>query len=191
MKEVALFVFDGLADWEIGLITYEIQTRTNNKIITFGSSSNTIITGGGLKVLPDKTMISLELDKLSAVILPGGTIWEKEEPSDLKHVIERIIDKNIPLAAICGATLFLAKNNFLECVKHTSNSKKYLLEKAGMYKGHENYQVAPSVINKNIITANGQFPIDFAANILKSINIYKEETIEEFLWFWKQQEPSE
>jgi putative intracellular protease/amidase len=190
MKEVALFVFDGLADWEIGLITYEIQTRTNNKIITFGSSSNTIITGGGLKVIPDKTMTSLELDKLSAVILPGGTMWEQEEPSGLKHIIKRIIDRNVPLAAICGATLFLAKNNFLEHVKHTSNSKNYLLEKAGMYKGNENYQVAPSVIDKNIITANGQFPIDFAANILKSINIYKEDTIEEFLWFWKQQDPS-
>ena len=72
MKNVYLLVFDGLADWEIGLITYELNTRNTIPVTTVGFTLEPIRTGGGLRVLPDISLAEIDHDSTALLLLPGG-----------------------------------------------------------------------------------------------------------------------
>ena len=75
MKNVYVLVFDGLADWEIGLVTYELNTRNAIKVTTVGFTKEPIRTGGGLKVLPDIALSEIEPENTALFVLPGGEMW--------------------------------------------------------------------------------------------------------------------
>ena len=72
MKGVYVLVFDGLADWEIGLITFELNARNNIQVTTVGFTGEPIETGGSLRVLPDVALSEIDLDDVGMLILPGG-----------------------------------------------------------------------------------------------------------------------
>jgi len=72
MKYVYVLVCDGLADWEIGLVTYELNTRNAIKVTTVGLTKEPIRTGGGLKVLPDSALTENEPENTALHTLPGG-----------------------------------------------------------------------------------------------------------------------
>src|ERR1700677_427714 len=51
-----LFVFDGLADWEPALALCEIRKSGKYDVLAAAHSSETVVTMGGLKVVPDITI---------------------------------------------------------------------------------------------------------------------------------------
>ena len=125
MKKVYVLVFDGLADWEIGLITYELNTRNAIKVTTVGFTQEPIRTGGGLKVLPDTTLAKVVPEDVALFILPGGEMWHNVFDKELAKLIVQLHETGVPIAAICGATVFLARAGILKSVRHTSNSLEW------------------------------------------------------------------
>ncbi|RNB92308.1 glutamine amidotransferase [Brevibacillus fluminis] len=184
-KAVHVFVFDCLADWEIGLVTYDLKTANGKKLHTFSMSAETIVTGGGLRVIPDKTIADIYEDEVSMLILPGGSMWETNDPEPILALVNRLLQKGIPVAAICGATLFLARHGVLDERKHTSNGLAYLQEGAPGYNGEALYEEVPAVFTEGLITASGRYPIEFAHAIVKRLAIYDEQTLDAFLQFWR------
>jgi len=76
-----------LADWEIGLITYELNTNNNIPVITIGLSKESITTGGGLTIQPDVTLAEVDLKNTVLLILPGGEMWHSYENKALASLI--------------------------------------------------------------------------------------------------------
>jgi putative intracellular protease/amidase len=175
MKPKAYFlIFDGLADWELPHALCEINKSGKFEAVSVGFSDQSVTTMGGLKLSPD-----IKLDKLKPVeagifMLPGGDMWERESHEDLKTLLRRVHADKIPIAAICGATLEIARAGLTRSIRHTSNSKDYLKNMVADY-GDENFYVDElAVTDRKIITASGLGCVEFAREVIKQLNIYNE-----------------
>lgn len=186
MKDVYVLVFDGLADWEIGLITYELNSRNGIKVTTVGFAKEPIRTGGGLTVLPDIALAEIDLENVSLFILPGGEMWHHDvSDPDLARVVIQLHEMGVPVAAICGATVFLARVGILnEGIQHTSNAPEYLPKFAPEYDAQAFYKDTYAVSDKGIITAGGLASVEFTYQILKTLQVYDNEILGEFAEFW-------
>lgn len=177
-KNVYLFVCPNLADWEptlaIAMISdryTEVPKKHSYPVVTFGLSIQPIKSFGGLTITPDLDIGDVDPAKAAMIILPGSTIYEREDPTELVPLIRNCIRNNIPVAAICGGTLFLAKHGFLDSVRHTSAGPQWLKKHAPEYRGEQHYVHAPSVVDGGIITANPLGFVEFAANIMKTLDV--------------------
>ena len=56
---------------------------------------------------------------------------------------------------------------------------------APKYSGDENYQNSLAITDRNITTANGIAPIEFAREIFKAIGLYSDENIEKWFQLFK------
>ena len=73
----------------------------------------------------------------------------------------------------------------LNDLKHTSNDLNYLKAIAPKYIGETNYENKLAVSDRNIITANGIAPIEFAKEIFTKIELYDLDHIEKWFQLFK------
>jgi putative intracellular protease/amidase len=181
MSTAYLLIFDGLADWEPALALCEINKSGRFDVVTTGFSSAPVSTMAGLKLLPDITLDKLNPATASIVILPGGDMWENESDRKLKPLLHRLHERNVPVAAICGATLEIARAGLTHGVRHTSNGKEYLQAMVPDYEDGEWYVDQLAVSDKNIITASGLGSVEFAREVIRQLDIYSEADTQ--IWF--------
>ncbi len=186
--KIFLYVLNTLADWEIGYITAELNSgRFLNKtmipvnFIKIGDTINPIKTMGGITITPDESVNNVVFSKGDILILPGADTWLEDSNKKIINLIPGLLDQNVIVAAICGATLALAKNGILNTRKHTSNDKEFLKMICIEYSGEGLYLNQPVVIDGNLITATGLAALEFSYAVFKKINIMKPETLE--AWF--------
>jgi putative intracellular protease/amidase len=122
-------------------------------------------------------------EDVELLILPGGEMWENEAyPRELLDtLVETLVENDTPVAAICGATIALARAGVLDRRRHTSNLPDYLATHAAEYRGAGSYVDAPAVRDKRVITASGLAPVDFARAIFAELGVFSEH--DEALWF--------
>jgi len=85
---------------------------------------------------------------------------------------------DIPVAAICGATIALAQAGCLDHQLHTSNDLGYLQATCPAYAGEAHFKGDPAVTDGNLITASGVAPLEFAYHLLRKLNVFRTETLE-------------
>src|SRR6478609_6047739 len=113
-KTCYLFVFDGFADWEASYAAVGITKSEYYQIKTIAIDKTKKESMGGLTVIPDYDFIpQVDLDDINSgntglLILPGGTAWEVKTNKRIAPLVKHCLENDIPVAAICGATLFLA-----------------------------------------------------------------------------------
>jgi len=184
-RTVHLLAFNGLADWEIGLVAYELNTRVGMPVVTIGFTADATRSGGGLRIVPDVALGDVDPAAISLLILPGGEMWHVLDNQPLRELLRSLRARGVPIAAICGATTFLARMGVLDGVMHTSNSLEYLLEMAPGYMGWEKYSDTPAVSDAGIITAGGDAAVEFAYQILRELRVYDPKQLDEFAEFWR------
>lgn len=179
-----IYVLDTLADWEIGFITAELNSRryfAKNKsveLIMIGNTLKPIKTMGGITITPDKDLHHVEFQEGDLLVLPGANTWLDEGHKKILETVSDVINKKVIVAAICGATVALAQNGVFEHKTHTSNDKEFLEMFCPGYHGSAHYINAPTVVDDNLITATGLAPLEFSYEVFKKINVMKEETLE-------------
>jgi len=175
-QDVHLFVFDNLSDWGAGyaiagINSPQFQKNLNGfRIQTVAVSKNTITTMGGVCIKPDLEINELSPSNSSMLILPGGAAWDEGKNVEIIEIAQLFLNSAKPVAGICGATAGLARVGLLDNRRHTSNAPEYLA--ATQYKGAALYQETAAVTDKNLITASGMAPVDFAYHIFKCLDIY-------------------
>jgi putative intracellular protease/amidase len=110
-------------------------------------------------------------------ILPGGDRWE--DPSvepQLEAVLRRIDSAEVPIAAICAATLAISRIGLLRGRRHTSNSLDYLCSHVTDYSEAANYVDAPAVRDRKLITASGLGDVEFARELFEELNVLNPES---------------
>jgi putative intracellular protease/amidase len=185
MKKIFIFLFDGFSDWEISFLTPEINKNRLFDLVYFSNNGDVVTSMGGLQISPATSLAELKLEDIDMLILPGGIAWEKGENEEVTRLTKDIFERGKPIAAICAATTFLGQLGFLNNLKHTSNDLNYLKGVASNYCGDKNYQATLAVTDRNIITANGIAPIEFAQEIFKSIELDSDENIEKWFQLFK------
>ncbi|MTI33019.1 type 1 glutamine amidotransferase family protein [Xanthovirga aplysinae] len=184
-ENIFILLFNGFSDWEISYLTPELNKSEKCKIRYFSIDGSEITSMGGLKVKPDLSLEDIEISEVSALVLPGGEAWEKNEIKGINILIQNLnVDKKI-IAAICTGTTFLGQHGYLDNISHTSNDINYLKAIAQNYKGENNYENTTAVTGENIITANGTAPLEFAREIFAKINLYSEKDIEKWFQLFK------
>jgi len=185
IKNVYIFLFDGYSDWEISYAAPEIMNSGKYCIKTFSLDGKNVKSMGGLNINPDMPLHEIDISTIAMLVLPGGKAWEERKLNEIIPLVKKSKDSGISIAAICGATLFLADIGLLDNIKHTSNAREYLLTMSAGYKGKDKYQDALAVIDDNIITASGVAPIEFAREIFLSLEIYAPAMVEKWYRLFK------
>jgi putative intracellular protease/amidase len=184
-KKCYLFVFDGYADWEPALAIAMLNTYSDFSIHTFSIDGSPVESMGGVEVTPQTSLAAIDPDSIDLLILPGGEAWADTGNEQITPLVKKLADRKGNIAAICDATVFMARHGYLNATWHTSNGPQYLSEKVSSYRGEQWYENLPAVVHDNIITANGAGMIEFAIEILKQQRVMDEETIDKVFDLYK------
>jgi putative intracellular protease/amidase len=184
-RSVHLLVFDGLSDWEPALALCELRCEGKMKVTTIGLMKGPITTMGGLRVIPDISFDELDPAGVRMLILPGGEMWEKELHPQVEALIRELDRQKVPVAAICGATIAMARSGVLMGRRHTSNGAGYLENFVPGYPGRELYVDRLAVRDGNIITASGAGSVEFTREILDLFEIYPQDQLEAWYQLFK------
>src|SRR5215207_7710761 len=170
---VHVLIFDGFADWEPAFALAERRRTGNLEVVTLGFTEAPVRSMGGLRVVPDRTLAGLSPDDVRLLVLPGGDFWEGPYPrGELDPMLDALHRADVPIAAICGATLALAHAGLLNDRAHTSNEREYLERLAPEYTGATRYVDALAVREAGVITASGLGPTEFAREIFEQLEIF-------------------
>jgi putative intracellular protease/amidase len=153
-------------------------------VLTVGFTPAAVISMGGLRVTPHLTLADVAAEDVRLLILPGGDMWEREEAYprvELETLLEQMISAHRPIAAICAATVALARARLLDERRHTSNMPAYLAEQVPAYRGSARYDSALAVTDGGIITASGLGAVDFARAIFAELAVFT--PADEALWY--------
>jgi len=192
---IFVYVLNTLADWEIGYLTAEINSGRylkksieTPKIVKVAKTMDKIKTMGGMEITPDITVKNMKIQKNDLLILPGADTWLTENNEEIFNFMKNNMDKDITIAAICGATIAMAYNGLLNEVKHTSENLDLLKMTCPNYSGEKYYCDIPAVADNNLITASGLAPLEFTYEIFKKMNIMEKNTVEAWYNLFKTRE---
>ncbi|MFI5803652.1 DJ-1/PfpI family protein [Streptomyces sp. NPDC051561] len=187
-KTVHLAVYDAYADWESGHITAEL-TDHGYTIRTVALTDRSVVTKGGLRVLPDMTLDGLRAEDSALLILTGGELWDSgEKLAPFAATARTFLEAGVPVAAICGATAGLAREGLLDERRHTSNVSFYLA--ATGYRGSAHYADADAVTDGDLITANSTQPEAFAREILRRLDVFPPEKLDAWYRLFHDSDPT-
>lgn len=179
-NEVLLLLTDRWCDWEAGYAIAVANSFSDYVVKTISTDRTPKVSMGGVKAEVDYSIENYQnFDNLAMIILPGGLSWEENDYDDIAIFIRSAAKLNVPVAAICGATLFLCRHGFLDHVKHTGDSLELFRSQKG-YKGQLLYVPAQVVVDGGFITANETAAVEFAYNIFKILKVDSDEEIEQW-----------
>jgi putative intracellular protease/amidase len=180
-KAVYLLVVEGFADWEPAHAVAELRRQGQYRVETVGLSSAAVRSMGGITVLPSKIVSEVDPSDVAVLILPGGDRWE-HAPLDpeLEQLLKRLDASNVPIAAICGATVAIARIGLLRGRRHTSNGLDYLRSHVSGYSEADNYVDAPAVRDGKLVTASGLGDVEFACELFEELEVL--DAAERALW---------
>lgn len=172
---VHLFVFDAMEDWEASLAVAAINSPQfqsvpgRYRVVTVASSLRPITTVGGVLIQPDITLQAVTPDASAMLILPGGRSWESDAHAEALQLASRFMASGTPVAAICAATVALARAGFLDRIRQSGDAREFLISSG--HRGTAFYCGMPSIGN-SATSASAVAPVDFAREIFRMLNLY-------------------
>ncbi|MGV2881344.1 type 1 glutamine amidotransferase family protein [Paenibacillus taichungensis] len=187
-KKAYLYVFDTMSDWEVGYLIAELNSGRYFKkglaaieVVAVGVDKSPVTTMGGLEILPRISVDECKLESTDVLILPGGNTWMESIHEPILKKASTSLEEGHVVAAICGATVGLARVGLLDSRRHTSNDLEYLKMICPHYIGEKYYEMVPAVTDGNLVTASGIAPLEFAMHVLKVLDVFTPETLDS--WF--------
>jgi putative intracellular protease/amidase len=181
-RKCFMFIFNGYSDWEPALVVAGLQQFTDVEVLTFSIDGSPVRSMGNIQVVPDLALRDLPKAEIALLLLPGGAAWDEGKNQEILALVTELINSETPVAAICGATSFLAQHQFLDNRAHTSNHlEMYLRKVAPTYRGDEYYLKKHCVTDRNLITANGTATVQFASAIFNKLNVIDNDQLK--FWF--------
>jgi putative intracellular protease/amidase len=189
---VHLGVYDTLADWEVGHLLAELRsgrfTGTRFEIVTVAESLEPVTTMGGVRILPDMALSDLDPAASALLVLPGADMWDTGGGEPFAAAAARFLESGVPVAAICGATLGLARAGVLDDRTHTSAAADYLSMSG--YAGASRYVEERAVVDGDLITAGPQSPVQFARVTLGRLGLAPDRVLEAYEGNFHRADPS-
>jgi putative intracellular protease/amidase len=181
-RRAHLAVYDGLTDSEVGHLLVELHTGrftgTAFDVVTVADAPASIRTAGGIRTSPDVRLDELEPRDSDLLILAGAEMWDSGGGDEFAAAAGRFLDAGVPVAAICGGTLGLARAGLLDERRHTSASAEYLA--ATGYAGGDRYLDDRVVVDGDLITAGPQSPVHFARATLERLGLASVRTLDAY-----------
>lgn len=175
MRAVYMLLTEGFADWEASLAAAEINKSEAFRIRTATLDGEPVVSMGGLHVVPDLPVSEMDLRDAALLLVPGGTVWEETDQPYAVSLIRSAEASGVPVGALCGATIALARAGLLDKRNHTSNHPGYLERFVEKYDGGSTYVDAPAVRDRGIISASAMGAVEFAYEVIQLLDLYPKE----------------
>ncbi|WP_059009767.1 DJ-1/PfpI family protein [Streptomyces specialis] len=176
---VHLAVYDTLADWETGHAVAELARR-GYRVLAVGPTTEPVTTVGGLRWLPDLALADLRPEDSAMLILPGADLWMTGTAlTPFARAARDFLAAGVPVAAICGATVGLAREGLLDDRAHTGAAAQVLALSG--YAGGALYREADAVTDRDVVTAGPTDPEAFAREIFARLGVFGPEVLD--AWF--------
>jgi putative intracellular protease/amidase len=189
-KTAYLYSFDGMADWEYGYLVAELNSGRyfakkgeRLELLTLARSAEPVRTMGGLCIMPDLSLDDFDDERCAMLILPGGDSWLEPGHEAILEKARSLLEGGVTVAAICAATVALARTGILDNREHTSNDLGFLKAVCPEYRGEAHYRHKPAVADKCLVTAAGTAPLEFAHRALEALGVMRGETLQAWLSF--------
>jgi putative intracellular protease/amidase len=168
---VCVFYYDGFCEFEVVLAVN--QFRENN-VFSAALENRVYISEEKQKFLPDKKIQELNPDDIDLFIIPGGDSTILYEKAELKELILKLNEKNKFIAGICGGAELMAYYGVLDNKRANGDSEGFKVDENNKEIFKKVIKVDEDVVRDgNIITSIGQAFIEFAIELGKVMNIYK------------------
>lgn len=175
-KAVYLLVVEGYADWEPAHAVAELRRNGNYRVESVGLTREPVASMGGIRVLPSKVVGEVDPSDVAVFILPGGDRWENAPvEAELETLLKRLDAQQVPIAAICGATVAISRIGLLRGRRHTSNGLDYLRAQVPDYAEAANYVDVTAVRDRGLITASGLGDVEFARELFEELGVLSAE----------------
>ena len=186
MKNLYMYVQDTMADFEHGYLMNALSLQTmleepKVKLLTVSKEKKPIKTVGGMTIVPDCDLSEIDTANIDALLLIGADSWLNNEQEDVLELASKLLQENILVGAICGATLGLAEKGILDNRYHTSNASFYLSQMSQHYQGQDYYKDEIAVQDGKLITASSAGSLLWTKLIVEELGLYSKDTVE--AWF--------
>ena len=196
MFKIYVYIFDTLADWELGYVTAELNSGRFFKkdaprvsVKTVGISKEPVKTMGGLTIVPDCVIDDIAVNDKSVLLLPGGNTWDNPKHGTIVKKAEELLSVGATVCAICGATVALANAGLLDQRPHTSNGTGFLEMTCPNYRGQSFYIDKLSVSDHNLITAGAAGALLWTRQIIEHLGVFQSDTLNFWYEFFNTGDP--
>mgnify|MGYP006281510129 CR=1 FL=1 len=169
MKTYVL-VYEGFVQFEVVLTNCFMQSVSD--IITVGIDKETVISHEGFKTVPHITLDEVNIDDVDLFVIPGGEPEQLFGVDGLYNLIRNLDKEGKVIGGICASPIHLAKAGVLENREFTTTLP---VEEFNVFDGCNYVDDDLVIIDDNIITAKARGYVDFALEIGRVMNIYKDE----------------
>ena len=167
--KVALLYYDEFSEFEVVLVGLVFRGQD---FFTIALENRAYRSEEGQRFCVDQVIADVEPDSIDLLIIPGGEPERLIDNLEIKHFIERLVDGNKKVAAICGGAALLAGYGFL-------NGKKCTGLSSGRNPNIPEFRFLSDsvflddhvVVDGNIITAQGQAYVEFAFELAKQMEL--------------------
>lgn len=170
-KHIIIYILDRFADWEgayVASLLQDVEMGFNHRVSWASNDKNPKRSLGGMTMLPDITTREISIDA-DALILIGGDSWKSPEAKAISPIVQKFKEQRKVLGFICDAARFAASEGLLNDVYHTGNNPEEMQNETA-YTHAEGFIMEDVVTDRNIVTANGNSPVAFAASILLALD---------------------
>src|SRR6266851_865839 len=98
MNTAYVLLRTGYADWEAASALAELRRTFGFSVKTIGLTSETVLSMGGLKVMPDLPLSAFVPESAAILILPGGESWTNGAIPQVSEVVRAMVT----LRPCCG-----------------------------------------------------------------------------------------
>lgn len=165
MKNIFL-VYDNCCFYEIVILSYFMKFSQQDTILCS-------LDGKGIKCMEgysvniDMALKDVHINEVRCLTIPGGKISTINN-NEVHEFIKLLVDKGVIISAICAGVDVLDHAGVLKNIKSTHS---------------EDVEVCR---DKKIITARANAYVDFAIEVAKELNLFKDEKdLQETIDFWK------
>ncbi len=180
MKKAVFVILNHFADWEPAFLSSALRggVGEDHQVVYASNRKEPITSIGGLTVLPDVAIKDAPLDADAVIFIGADGSWHQPQ-EEAKALAEQFMQNGKVVAGICDAARWLGSIGLLNRVQHTLNDPGEM-GAFPAYANKDGYRAEESVRDGRVVTANGNAPVAFAANVLRAMEAAPEENIQEY-----------
>ncbi|MED0991055.1 DJ-1/PfpI family protein [Bacillus nitratireducens] len=183
MKKALIFLFDGFAEFEVNVASLFLKSK-EFEIITATVDGKAVTGEGGFLCQPHVSIEHIEVVDYEVFIVPGGHIFHHLENEQLLSIVSELHKQNKWIAGICAGTALLHAAGVLNMKKFSTSLTSDEEQLAHLHEWKYKQKKDVTVDGK-VITAVGSAYVEFAAEIMKQLNLFNEDEVNENLQYFK------